>query len=1374
MNKVKEKLLKIGAKAIGLILVFSLAIPQYALAGRTHVGGGEDMKIDWSDIGDQLALTIGVSFGSAWLSSSFNSAWQASNTANQAGQTVNIVKDVTGPLSGIRQFIAQPLECISVGLDATAKLVTNPTYIIQGATDIGKMGKLASMAATGFATWTAATQVAGAVGAYGQYHDWNPRKIYTVSSLMVGGTAGLINPNAYLSQNNGFQPIQGALVGGFGAWANAATVAAIDGSKINKNQDPGVGAQVAGYAAGLYATELGRTAFDPNTYFNKMQEVHSYKAPDEIYKLQYDEATGTSTFRNGAGEQKTFEELYGMGGTINTDGDMVITHDPALVRYEFPGTADRQTYRQGQNQTWVDESDPNKVLSRQEWEALQRNPGLKITTKDGIATLTRGNAIPVTSEAEFQKIMGNQISDKTRFDPRAGAQTDIYEQAYHSNGGYINKEGEVLSSGEFYDRFAGKPDIQVTPGPDGSMAVTRAVSPESSWRSSSALIRRPDTIIAPTQDGNYQLTLFSGSKDPIVVDEVSGRSIYFARNIKPGFGVNEGRSQWIPAEMFSPAYRPSASTVFWRLGAAPFINTANLWPQILTKYMVLMASKKFEEHNKDNWAEKWKPLIEASIQSTAGPLLDSSATIFGWRIDLDRQLGYYPAMEAYREQLFGQALAKRDWKQLANRPKDIYKQVDLGGVPGYIDSKGNILSTQDVEMLNRLNPGKFSVEANGDLQVFKDPIPDSLTRNLAPDKKIEFAPLKRTPDGEITDYMDSKGKVYSSEEVADYTYAFPNLYFDKDGSVYSLHSPDDAFYKALQNRGLTSEKEQVKILSDAIARKTRMETASEWSAYKNIGGSKWEAFGLAAGNTLRTELPIGLIATAIEIGIDDSTSSDKEDFSHALTASLRNIAASSVARGLVWGLYGDYLHSKQLSEIGKAGIPNEIFPYNLPEDEIMAARVQGNLAQPGPRVTIGEMGFYDRDGKPLTDAQMTELQERIDKAYAAYGAQAPDIRTTDLNTIKEGLSRAGAASDGLKVEFAPNGKLVLSQYNQDFGKYVVAGEYIPIPDYEWSWGRDDGSAEKISGKSLSQMLSRQEAKDTLSYLTDGIVGQGVTSVKPDINGNFRLASDVALSDNPDNKGYYTLQRAPYHKSPLMPNTIYAGVDRNKNTIFVDDPEFEWNNRQIIAFTIKNGEIGIKDKSTIFAKKYEFIPTAGVVPSIVGSFGQSAFEFGLQTIAMGLYYTPGGKMSTLAVVNYTDKLRQLASSGAYKGMFQTMGEYMTSTGSSSNFGVAKDLVTRNILTAMADIPYVGSSLGLAPYVPVSGYKGMPFSVVANVGGGYGEMRTRYYPYWPYDRINIVPQDTFWRNIKIGQTLKTTGQTILPPVEQPDTKLENNND
>lgn len=222
--------LKIISLLLSLALVFS---PYCALAERSNAGGGDTAEFDFGDV----AISMGINLGA-----------MAVGSALGAG-----LSDAGGGISG------------ALGAMGSSLASTFSTGLM---TNIG--------------TISAVSQVGRAVGAMGQYYDWEPSNTFLASSIASGASGGLINPSV--------GPLTGALVSA----ASAGTIVAIDGDRMDnrrlspEERRPGVGAQIAGFAAGVAAGQFANALTNPATYENTVtyKETRSTSPPITDFDLE--------------------------------------------------------------------------------------------------------------------------------------------------------------------------------------------------------------------------------------------------------------------------------------------------------------------------------------------------------------------------------------------------------------------------------------------------------------------------------------------------------------------------------------------------------------------------------------------------------------------------------------------------------------------------------------------------------------------------------------------------------------------------------------------------------------------------------------------------------------------------------------------------------------------------------------------------------------------------------------------------------------------------------------------------------------------------------------------------------------------------------
>jgi hypothetical protein len=168
---------------------------------------------------------------------------------------------------------------------------------------------------------------------------------------------------------------------------------------------------------------------------------------------------------------------------------------------------------------------------------------------------------------------------------------------------------------------------------------------------------------------------------------------------------------------------------------------------------------------------------------------------------------------------------------------------------------------------------------------------------------------------------------------------------------------------------------------------------------------------------------------------------------------------------------------------------------------------------------------------------------------------------------------------------------------------------------------------------------------------------------------------------------------------------------------------------------------------------EIALTPGLSNTVLGSLGQSLFEFGGQTISMGLPYTTDGKMSAFAWNRYLQNAVSISRAASVRGISEAMQDRAISVGT--------DIISNNVLTTISNTP-LGAKLNMAPFIPIAGYKGMPFTVALDISAGEkAGHETRFYGEWPsLYPLRPITLDPFLLNIKDRVEKESRGTGILP--------------
>ena len=134
---------------------------------------------------------------------------------------------------------------------------------------------------------------------------------------------------------------------------------------------------------------------------------------------------------------------------------------------------------------------------------------------------------------------------------------------------------------------------------------------------------------------------------------------------------------------------------------------------------------------------------------------------------------------------------------------------------------------------------------------------------------------------------------------------------------------------------------------------------------------------------------------------------------------------------------------------------------------------------------------------------------------------------------------------------------------------------------------------------------------------------------------------------------------------------------------------------------------------------------------MGSLGQSLYEYGTQSFSMGLPVIQRNNLSTYALYDYSQRVNAMVySSLGTGGITGFMARQASEVGQS--------VTVRNILTTLANTP-IGSLIGMSRFRPVTGYNGMPFTVVMVVDSRFGGADQRFFSNWPTDALGVVPRD-----------------------------------
>ena len=197
---------------------------------------------------------------------------------------------------------------------------------------------------------------------------------------------------------------------------------------------------------------------------------------------------------------------------------------------------------------------------------------------------------------------------------------------------------------------------------------------------------------------------------------------------------------------------------------------------------------------------------------------------------------------------------------------------------------------------------------------------------------------------------------------------------------------------------------------------------------------------------------------------------------------------------------------------------------------------------------------------------------------------------------------------------------------------------------------------------------------------------------------------------------------------------------------------------------KKGDYYYHDERVVRMQAFPDVVPLG--DSIFHSVQQASVEFGDKTLSMGLPYAPQGRMTVYSWDSYMQNLRGLSSimtATPYTALARSAGQDVPNP--ADIFAIqgaekGKGIIGRNVLTTLPDTP-LGKIFDMAPILPVSGYKGMPFSAGVKTRTGINTVHVNFYPYWPYHQINPLPRDPYYlENVKRKLYGAVTSENLGP--------------
>lgn len=545
------------------------------------------------------------------------------------------------------------------------------------------------------------------------------------------------------------------------------------------------------------------------------------------------------------------------------------------------------------------------------------------------------------------------------------------------------------------------------------------------------------------------------------------------------------------------------------------------------------------------------------------------------------------------------------------------------------------------------------------------------------------------------------------------------------------------------------ENERDEVIKKAAGSKGKMVKQEMWKVIKT---------------SLRYDLPVGIFSSSIQGGLDELIDSD--DFTKSMLVSAGGVAASSLARGVVF-YANDKFNVRREQEAIDANVskdkkldPRAPISNNPQEREMIAQLISDGYLRPidNRRYEIDEsqlfINYWDKD-KPGTETR-EKLVEDIGVINDKYQLALPEIG-----------ARTSVAAMNAYLIAAIDGQLAkdIKKKPEEFTKEDYDRYYNKRPDIRSLLNRLGQITEVVrpGAETTDEKKGRRFAANV--------------TLKIDTEDTFVVADKVttALEAGTTGMGF----------GKTLTNTIFKELPSGERKYFTkyapghpEHNDYGQSLREQEArskFTLnKEGEIvpllKFRDKKTGEAMQvFKTAARPSFSTVVLGSLSQGLIEFGWQSFAMGMPYTGRSGMSAYAWHNYSQNLLYNAVAAANRGITDVMAYNATVVG--------KDNIERASLMAISNLPAIGKKItfnSIATYVPIAGYKGLPFSIVAMIDKGGEHAAARFFQF-PYYRLPVVTNDIFAEkriiSIRETKTGEKNGGVNLEEMSNLDNLLKN---
>jgi hypothetical protein len=1302
LGKRKEKTFKIISACLIWFFIVSFVLPKEALAGRrSNSGGGEIKEFGWSDFG----ITVGTAVGTAAVGSVLG---------NTVGGALKGTFDISKSLSG---------------------LATMSTYI------------------TGYNTYMATTQVSRMVGMMGAYYKWKPTKTFLISALASGAISGFLNPAGVLGDQTAISAMgmgKGALVGSLGSLASAGVVLAIDGDKIKEGKSPGIGAQLAGMATGIAVGEFAR-----NLVIHKPKESQ-FKPIKGIEK-------GTETFQRVGGKEKP---------TMRDFDNTTFSHKIAKATGEKPSFRRAISKMQSDGTTFIDKIGDEYLFKLDTGETVllsQQEMNLGRYTRfhsDGTIFMpTDGKLIPAGADKNlFMLSEAKLTSGETLSRLTIGPLLEVRKQlpmlassalAMAVTSGIKDKYSEYKPLVSSIISFAATPLFGAADtmfSPDYSLWANAEVKlgyvPE-------LKIRRDDLI---KQASNIKLYKEIEAACRKLSEEARDSSKTFVSRQELIAKLEEK----IKAEQPSK-YASSKLKIVDHLTDEELITLATSegltvrdFASITELKVTLMKAgvknvDKLTEDKKIYSLAKNKNILSEPVKGIVitDNILPEQFLNLNPEEKRDILNQYANSLKLKAAELEGKGLAKEgvvvvDQKeavklmlprivQLAEEKSNTYKltkeeiasitqeeikeaglmkKLKSGSVEDYVPI--SFARAKLEEKIKAEQPSKYAssklkiVDHSTDEELITLATSEGLTvRDFASLDELQVA-LKNNGVKNVDKlseekiYSLAKNKNILSEPVKVFTpeELIPES-LSQNLSINSAKVAEqlDTRYKQSRIKDIDTMRDNIReSIIEAGDRRTYYDFINKpgdmpdrLKAFEKIGGTRFDVFGIAFQKALTHDLPVGVISGLTQMGMNSVLKDSNPQ--KAMLVSLAGTVAASVGRATV--LYLDY----------KWGVLEDWDPANTTSHAFALKRAGEGSLSPADQTkyTATERAIIENVEKESqrewTSAETEKKLQLIKSALKKLGGDI-DINRPIAQIITEANGIIEVKSEEASRQTNWFDRFIMVPIRQLRLKPKIEEARVALRPFQNS---DDGT--RTVTEVWRNLVKLDEAPSTASF--------SATKVPEDM---AWIGHRVFLQ-------YLDVKNRPIGK-PFTPE-VGKKIDEDIRYELTKDGQFS----PRIIKTLYDG----KRSRKLYAP--EEIPLSTI---IINNIGQGLFEFGWQTLAMGLPHTKGGEMSTYGWYRYQQNLQSLAGYASQKGFWQGMQMHSADVG--------KGLIDSRVLLTLSNIKPLNTWLGLSRFVPITGYKGMPYSEAAIIETGLGESKTLFMPTNPYYSLRPIPSESLSRYLR----------------------------